>query len=681
MKNGLLFLLCLIAPYLVDGQTPYEVEMKLESLADVGEDEAANLTQLAEQYQHIREHKININTADKSMLNEIPCLNAFQVHNILQYRKRYGAIRHPYELNAIHTIDLNTAKTLTDYVYFGKSEAKKIPWRKMFDYGKHNIITRWDRVIQEREGFQRRRQKASGENDVGSYYVGDPNRYVFRHRFSFSRHLQFGITAEKDPGEKWRSSGLGFDFVSSHISLSNIGSLKRLVVGDFQAQFGQGLALWSSLAFNKSAMTLNSKRYGRGLLPSSGVNENRYYRGVGATIDCGLVDATLFFSRKHVDASFSNDVEGTFSGLQQSGLHRTPSERASRKALGISSVGGNLHFSGSNLSIGATVIANKFDAPLVPPPQLYRANQFSGTNRHNISVDYQWLLRGVQVYGEAAVNERRGFASANGVYVNVNKHLIFNLHHRNIAPTYDALFMAPFSESQASGSGERGTYLGIQWNHRNGITSNAYADHYQFRWLRFRASAPTTGSDYVWQTVFPINTSTSTYSRMRYQQRDINAEDTEMIRSLSTERRLSVRQHLSHKMDDHWELASRIEYTNHQHRHQTKNGWLLYQDIRYRLPQHRMIFTMRYALFDTDDYDARIYAYEHDVLYAFSIPAYFNRGTRFYVVYKWQFSDRASVWLRYAHTRFHQAESIGSGLNRISGNRMDDVRLQLRIVL
>lgn len=662
-------------------QTPHSMEMELEAIADATDAEDADWSQIAEQLEQIREQRININSANKDILGELPFLNAFQIHNIIQYVDRFGPIKNPYELMAIRTIDMQTAKSLNSYVYFGDSKQQHIPWRNIFKYGRHNIITRWDRVLQERKGHQRRRIMQNTGEDQGSHYLGDPNRFLVRHRFTFSRHLQFGFAAEKDPGEPWGLSPLGFDFVTAHLSVSNIGRIKSIVVGDFQAQFGQGLAVWSSMAFNKSAMSLNSQRFGRGLIPSSGVNENRYYRGIGTTLDLGVIDAAFFYSRTHVDASRNSEVESTFAGLQQSGLHRTPNEIASRNALGITSYGSNITYSKKSLSLGATYITNQHDEPIIPNAQLYRKNQFTGNGRHNLSVDYQWLLRGIQFYGEIATNEQRAVAMAHGAYVHIDKHLIFNLHYRDLHPKYDALFMAPFSEAPSGGSGERGTYLGVQWNHNAHVTSNAYADHYQFRWLRFRSSAPSIGSDYLWQTQIKINKKSNTYSRIRFQQRELNGLDDQIIRALEPEKRLSFRQHVSYASTEKWTFASRVEYSFYQQNNKLQNGWLLYQDIRYSFPQKPIMLTMRYALFDTDGFNARIYAYEHDVLYAFSIPAYFNQGTRVYFLCKWQISGGASMWLRYAQTRYNNAENVGSGLNQISGNRIDDIRIQLRIKL
>jgi hypothetical protein len=39
---------------------------------------------------------------------------------------------------------------------------------------------------------------------------------------------------------------------------------------------------------------------------------------------------------------------------------------------------------------------------------------------------------------------------------------------------------------------------------------------------------------------------------------------------------------------------------------------------------------LRFALFDTEGYDARMYAYENELIGVFSIPPYAGRGIRWY---------------------------------------------------
>ena len=89
-------------------------------------------------------------------------------------------------------------------------------------------------------------------------------------------------------------------------------------------------------------------------------------------------------------------------------------------------------------------------------------------------------------------------------------------------------------------------------------------------------------------------------------------------------------------------------------------------------------FSLRYAIFDTESFNSRIYAYENDVLYAFSIPAYNGRGTRFYVTTKYRIKRGVDLWLRFAQTYYTDRVTIGSGREEIDGNTRSEVKAQLR---
>jgi hypothetical protein len=92
-------------------------------------------------------------------------------------------------------------------------------------------------------------------------------------------------------------------------------------------------------------------------------------------------------------------------------------------------------------------------------------------------------------------------------------------------------------------------------------------------------------------------------------------------------------------------------------------------------------FTARFALFDMDSYDARIYAYENDVLYYFGVPAYYNRGARMYITFRYRVMRGIDVWLRVAQTYYSNVSTIGSGLNQINGNKKTEIRTQIRFKL
>jgi hypothetical protein len=83
-------------------------------------------------------------------------------------------------------------------------------------------------------------------------------------------------------------------------------------------------------------------------------------------------------------------------------------------------------------------------------------------------------------------------------------------------------------------------------------------------------------------------------------------------------------------------------------------------------------------VFNTPNYDTRIYAYESDVLYAFSIPGYYGKGSRAYVMMKWDLTRGMDLWLRYAQWVYTDRTTISSGNTAIDGSKKGDVTVQLR---
>ena len=112
-----------------------------------------------------------------------------------------------------------------------------------------------------------------------------------------------------------------------------------------------------------------------------------------------------------------------------------------------------------------------------------------------------------------------------------------------------------------------------------------------------------------------------------------------------------------------------------------RKGYLVYQDFIYNKHEKPWLLNARYALFDTDTYNERLYAYESDVLYAFSIPAYYYKGSRFYLMGKYSFGRRLDLWIRYSLTYYANKTTIGSGLDQIDGNSKSDVKVQIRLRL
>jgi hypothetical protein len=126
-------------------------------------------------------------------------------------------------------------------------------------------------------------------------------------------------------------------------------------------------------------------------------------------------------------------------------------------------------------------------------------------------------------------------------------------------------------------------------------------------------------------------------------------------------------------------LRTRIETVDFQRGEAPlRHGFLLYQDLVHRPMMSPVELTLRFALFDTDGWDARIYAFENDLVGFFSIPPHYGRGIRWYFMVRAKPLRRVDVWFRYGAWIYQDQDRIGSGLQEIPGNVRSDVRVQIR---
>jgi len=108
-------------------------------------------------------------------------------------------------------------------------------------------------------------------------------------------------------------------------------------------------------------------------------------------------------------------------------------------------------------------------------------------------------------------------------------------------------------------------------------------------------------------------------------------------------------------------------------------GFLIFHDIRWKNRNEKVVLDFRYALFDTDTYNERIYAYERDILYAFSVPAYYYKGAKGIFLARIKFNAAISGWFRVSRIWYSNKQKIGTGPEEIDGNAVTEVKLQLQV--
>jgi hypothetical protein len=69
---------------------------------------------------------------------------------------------------------------------------------------------------------------------------------------------------------------------------------------------------------------------------------------------------------------------------------------------------------------------------------------------------------------------------------------------------------------------------------------------------------------------------------------------------------------------------------------------------------------LRLQYFASGGYNSRVYAYESNVLFASSVPAFFDQGIRYYLNLNYKLNKRLSFWTRWAQTLYKKKDGIGS---------------------
>ncbi|VAW15192.1 hypothetical protein MNBD_BACTEROID01-468 [hydrothermal vent metagenome] len=651
-----------------------DFETIIESLNEDLEDEA-DYEPVLENLESFFESPLNINSATVPELQKLFFLNEIQINNLLEYRKRTGEIYSIYELNAVEGFNREVLEKIAPFIRFGSVKAKDGRYKIPLKYGRHQVLLRSTGVLQKAKGYRQ-------GNGKPPKYEGGNIRIYTRYRFLLGDKASAGFTAEKDPGEAFFSGSnkSGFDYYSGHISIGFNSIVQNITIGDFLVRAGQGLVLWQGFSPGKSSDVMAIAKNIQGISPYTSTDENRFFRGAGASLKINDFNLNFFFSQKKRDANLAppdtSGIPGYFTSLQVSGLHRTGNETDDEKSIRETAAGAFVSYQKNRLKVGATFFYQQFNLPLVLKDAPYNYYKFSGVKNMDFGIDYRYLTGICQLFGEAAISQSGGLAFLQGIKAHLHDRVDYSVLFRHFERNYQALYSNAFSEGSAN-SNETGLYFGASLLPARNFRLSGYADLYKSPWLSYTTIAPSKGHDILVQLDYRPSQKLQLYARFKNETKEVKVhiEKKYVNTPLNTKR---ARLHLQYSPTGQIILKSRFEYAFYK-KYKKEYGFLLYQDVVYSPVKIPFKGYMRVAVFKTDSYNSRIYAYENDLLYNYSIPAYYGNGFRVYLNTSYKFSTFLGVWLKLSNTTYSDRESIGSGYNEVDGRNLTEVKIQARL--
>lgn len=677
MKRLLLLALLLPCPLIAQVNDDVSPDGLVDNIIPANEDDT-DKSESIENYSELLSHAIDLNSVDRERLRVLNVLTDEQIENLISHRELNGKLLSLYELQTIDGFDLNTINRIKGMVTVNDPSARinrDIISRIRSD-SENYFLLRYDQTLQRKKGFT----SAASDNHR---FIGTPERIVWRFRSFRSGDFSFGLTGEKDPGERltWKPSNrqYGFDHLAMHLQLQNKGIIKNIVVGDFQAQFGQGLIWGGGIGFGKGAETVvNTRRPNVGFLPYTSAYEGGNLRGVASTIELTPhLSISTAISRNRRDASIQGEgEEESASSLQSTGLHRNASELQKRKTVGETISGAVIQYQRNQLTAGLNFQDVRFDSPVIPAERLYNYHSFKGSTNRNSGLFLNFSHNNFTFFNEVASTWQGGTAYSHGVLISLSNRFDVSAAFRKFGRNYQSFYANAFGESSKP-QNETGFYWGFRYKLPKRLQYSGYLDLFRFPGLRYRVYTPSTGYEWLSRLQWQPSKTTTAFIQIRRESkyRNVSAESTLYTPDhyLKTNFWIS----LDYQPYPGLRMKTRFQGSTFKLGEQKTSGHAMLQDIAYRTGN--VAISVRYALFDTDDFDNRQYVFENDVWLSFSMPAYYGIGVRRYAMIQYKLNRTYTIWLRYSNTRYLQREKIGSGPDEIVGNRQNDIKFELRI--
>lgn len=616
----------------------------------------------------------DLNTVTAEELRFIHLLSEAQVQSFLAYRAAHSPLLSVYELQAVPGLDVSALQRLAPFVTVSAAALRRGAGKPATGTTEGYVLFRYERVLERSAGYD-----AAAED---ARFAGTPARRYVRGRIQDVLGIEAGFTAENDAGEAatWhpRTRRYGFDYLSGYAQLTKRGKLSKLIVGDYQAQFGQGLVLGGVAAMGQGGETITAVRQSNlGFIPYTSAYEAGYRRGAAATVLLGKgIYINSFASYARRDATLLTDsVTTSVTSFQETGLHRNSRELATRRQTGEFNTGTVLQYKSGALDAGVLVDYIRFDATVRKHATPYNQFVFTGTAYTNTGLYVNYTVDNVTFFSEAAMTQHHGWAATGGVLMSLTPRLDMALLYRRYGTDFYSRYSSAFAESSTP-QNETGTYWGLKYSVGKKISAAGYVDLFRFPWLKYRVYAPSTGHAWLLRITYQPVREVTAFIQAREEEKPRNTALPNtpayaLTQTLRRNYRLSVAYGGAALR-----LKSQVQFCTFRSDGRTSFGSALLQDI--SIKAGRLRVTGRYALFDTDGYDTRLYAYENDVWLAYSLPAYSGQGVRKYIMVEYAVNRHLTVWLRYGQTRYSDRSEIGTGVDRTDGNMRNDVKFEVR---
>lgn len=627
----------------------------------------AGIALLAETINELSEEPLDLNNASEEELSACGLFTPFQVFGIVQHRERYGPFFSVYEVAAIPGFRRDFLE-MTEFLL------------RAGNFSSPPLRRRPDLLVLSNFSMKYPLCLGSVPSDSGyRHYSGSALKTTQRMKFTGTKKWSAALTCDKDAGEPW-ITGSRPEHLAGYVSLNPGGKIREVILGNFRVHRGMGLVNGLGFRGSDPGFPLNGFRrsYAR---PYASSMEYDYYRGICSSFRAGKLDFDAFASLKPEDLSLHAypGLSDLYEMTRKTGLHRTGNEM---QGIGLAknlSGGISVNRSALRWNAGMAVTGSRMYLSRTALDSLGLPGPFT-SDRTNLSVYGAGYGDKLEWFAELALDQRLRIASLAGIKYEVHPALMVSLTCRY----YGNGFTGQVPNALLTG-GNSGNQSGL----------SASMDIVPFPRVKLIMAADISRKLALPDRIFSPGYRTGSLIRGSYSSRNGLRVDFSMKSRSSTLvlkdekpgnggtaehiiRRYSMR--YRYPVTDRIQLEGKCILSLFRSEGTMDKGQMIYQQLSFR-PVSSLQIVYRYQLFQADDWENRIYAYEPGVRYSFSFPALYGTGSRNMIMLSYSPGRQLTFRLKAGMTAYAYRWETGSGWDAREGSRVRDVEFQVQVDL
>ncbi|WP_243575231.1 helix-hairpin-helix domain-containing protein [Candidatus Cardinium sp. cByotN1] len=596
--------------------------------------EEADFQSIKEALREAYANPLDLNKVTAASLGALGILSIEQIKSFFNHLAATGPLYSRYELQAIPGFDLTTIDLLLPFVYVVESYHLPSHYPKINQNNYNYFLFRYAPSLSQRSCKQ-------------LPALGNLAKCMVQLTCNHLNDITWGITARKQAGEAFcwdhATYRYGFNLWSIFLMVKHKKTIKRMVIGDYQIGYGQGLLLSPGYKQLGDSITSIIWSNNLGIRPYKGIRRTGL-RGLAITSDLGPIELTGFYANNHLDATIQLDQDHKpySKRIDDTGKYDTIHQLDKKGTLHEQVLGCTIRkqYDRNQTEMGINLLYNHYDLPIVRKEAANK--RYLWQKQSAGSLFYRLLWKNVLFFGEAGltlphiIQAKKSKAVITGSIISLSRYVDLSLALYYYGQGFYSPYGHPFKRYTTDHANEKGTYWGLIFTPLSSWQLTTSGHFFTTLSPKPQLAIPRIGhrlmtrSSYTLsrKTIWVIQYKLHNNPRNKPKVKENNQSDTTTV-AMATQNSLKCK--IDHQLTHYWRTHCVVQYTRYTFLGKTHDGYALSSTQKWKV--NKWQFVCKFIYFNTDNYATRLYFYLPNPLYS---------GTQFTPYYGHGF---ATTWL------------------------------------